>query len=375
MRKTMTQIGWLAALLVLHACQGKKPSSGSADFLINGRDLPKFGEEYLGNPKDLDGNKVFQADTSTQLTFVFKSKQANRPTTIWNFGDGTEITGDSVVYRYMKPGRYEVVCIGESPTVSISKLVYAAALPAPPPTPPPAPTPVVEPCSKPPIAKCKKSIKRLIPLSGSAVYVSLEDIDNGSVSPCESPLQRNISQSSFNKVGKFSVTLNVTDLQGSSTCATSVEVAQVTEPPCPALPNTKLVTLNQNRDAACIALKGGGISISIKPKQCIGLRSAAVWSNMCGRLAVSIKGSGIDADDVVVLTEGQNTIPLQELYATLRAGKTYTLTLRPVQDNACGSQTPLLEDFSACGQKVYSDDYINLQQNGGSILFNLKYTY
>jgi len=385
MRKFITQIGCLTAILLLACCKPDKPGE---DFLINGKKLDKFGEDYLGDPDNSDAEKVYPTNTNTELTFTFVSLKPTHPTISWNFGDGNTAQGDKVTHQYAASGRYKVECRNDS--VYISKFVFAAAVEPPPPAPPTTvEDPVVEKpteptkCTTPPVAKCKPSLKKTLSSTSSVVIVNVQDVDNGSSSYCNEPLEFSLSQKSFRAKGNYPIVLTVKDNQGSSTCSTTLEVLPPPKPDptrllpekCPPTTNSKTVAVNQKRDEKCTDWHEGNASMTINAKKCLSLRSAIVWADACGRLTLTIKGPGLNTDDVVILTEGRNEIPLQELYAALKPGETYTLTFKPQADEACGSTVPRLKNFSKCESGPYADDYLGIQQTGAAVLFTLKYAF
>ena len=388
MRKFITQIDCLTAILLFACCNDDKPFSGGEDFLINGNKLQKLGEDYLGDPDNNDTTRVYPINTNTELTFTFVSQKPSHPTISWDFGDGNTAQGDNVTHQYTTSGRYKVACRNDS-SVYISKFVFAAAVEAPPPAPPvPVEDQVVEKpteptkCTTPPTAKCTSSLKKTLS-SSSVVIVNVQDVDNGSSSYCNEPLEFSLSQKSFRTKGNYPIVLTVKDKQGSSTCSTTLEVLPAAErkiipplpPKCPPTTNSRTVAVNQKRDEKCTDWHEGSASMTINAKKCLSLRSAIVWADACGRLTLTIKGPGLNSDDVVILTEGRNEIPLQELYAALKPGETYTLTFKPQADEACGSTVPRLKNFSKCESGTYSDDYLGIQQTGAAVLFTLKYAF
>jgi len=383
----------LLLVILMYQCT---PDRSEADFLMNKNDFPIVGVETVGTLDDLDSLRIYQIVVGDSIHFDFVGKLKDGAIIHWDFGDGSTDVGPAVVHRFAAAQRYEVKCCIDSSRQCISKYVFGkarlvAVVDPPPPDippditvkPPPPEGPQPKPCTKRPRAKCVKTIEKQLPSGGGSITISPDDMDGGSSPGCEAIVERSLSQSEFNSPGTVRVTMTIKNNVGlTASCKTTVKIkAAPVTPSRPqerfpsSLKNNKTAELSKSPSPSCIKKQDGDVTFSIEAKNYVNLRSAVLWSDICGRLSISITGPDLNESDEVVLNHGRNDIPLQELYANLWKGKTYKITLRPMATEKCGGKAPRLDDFLSCQPGNYNDDNISIQYNGHAVLFNLKYTF
>ena len=137
---------------------------------------------------------------------------------------------------------------------------------------------------------------------------------------------------------------------------------------CTALGQVAGLTSDQRCTAEEISWVRSG-EVKIKPDATSKLEQVTVFANAEGRIAFVLKAGDETSETVLAnLNRGFSQINLEELYLTMLAGRTYTLTYEVINR---GTREAAIEDISSCFSSLENDPLITYN-DGKYSLFDLK---
>jgi len=128
-------------------------------------------------------------------------------------------------------------------------------------------------------------------------------------------------------------------------------------------------------ELACLQPASEQYTFTVSPNQAVELFSFTLASDICGGLEVTMSSTEGSKKAKLALTKGKNQISLQDLRARLKPGIKYTFSCSTIAGfGTCSAEkTPQMLDASDCGNQPLTKPELDVDYQGKSIIYDLKY--
>lgn len=113
--------------------------------------------------------------------------------------------------------------------------------------------------------------------------------------------------------------------------------------------------------------------LQLRPSAEMELKTITLWATACGSLRIALDGRQLDR----TVSEGENTISLNELDVRLQSGKNYSLSLSMQPGGRCPAATnaPQLESERGCGAPLSGSSQLEIIANTNQVVYEIRYRY